>query len=110
MSSPERRYPRSSFFYPMDNCDAAFELSQASGEEPPPVFSQKGSIIHSVLGRKPPKEKLEDAEAGLGADLDVQRSKFLTAWLNGHEIEFELIEERLWMRKGLKPLYSGQPD
>src|SRR6266436_9100588 len=110
MKSPEKRYPRSSFFYAMDNCDAAFELSQASGEEPSTPYAEKGTRVHAVLAKKLPKEQLDDAEADLAADLDVQRSKLLQGWLNGNEIEFELVEERLWMRKGLKPLYSGQPD
>jgi Protein of unknown function (DUF2800) len=108
--SPEKRYPRSSFFYAMDNCDAAFELSQASGEEPSTPFAEKGTRVHRVLAKNAPKEQLDDAEADLAADLDSQRGRLLQAWLNGHEIEFELIEERLWMRKGLKPIYSGQPD
>src|SRR5712664_1821257 len=107
MSSPEKRYPRGSSFYAYSNCDAAFELSQASGEEPPTPYAEKGTRVHSVLAKKMPKEQLDDAEADLAADLDSQRGRLVTGWLNGHEIEFELIEERLWMRKGLKPLYSG---
>jgi Protein of unknown function (DUF2800) len=110
MSSPEKRYPRSSFFYSMDNCDVAFELSQASGEEPPTIYSDKGTSIHAVLaGRVLPKE-LDDAEADLAGDLSDQRRRLVEGWLNGKKVEFEMIEERLWMRKGLRPVYSGQPD
>ncbi len=110
VSNPEKKFPRSSSFYTYDNCDAAFELSQASGEEPSTPYAEKGTRVHRVLAKNAPKEQLDDAEIDLAADLDVQHRKFLTAWLNGAEIEFELVEERLWMRKGLKPLYSGQPD
>lgn len=110
MSSPEKRYPRSSFFYSMDNCDAAFELSQASGEEPPTIFAEKGTRVHSVLAGRIPANLLDDAEADLAADLGTQRARLVSTWLDGKAIDFEMIEERLWMRKGLKPLYSGQPD
>jgi hypothetical protein len=110
VSNPEKRYPRSSFFYSMDNCDAAFELSQASGEEPPTVFAEKGTRVHAVLAGKIPANLLDDAEADLAADLGTQRARLLSTWLDGKAIDFEMIEERLWMRRGLKPMYSGQPD
>jgi hypothetical protein len=110
MSSPEKRYPRSSFFYSMDNCDAAFELSQASGEEPPTPYAEKGTRVHSVLAGKIPANLLDDAEADLAADLGTQRERLVSTWLDGKTIDFELIEERLWMRRGLKPVYSGRPD
>jgi hypothetical protein len=110
MSNPEKRYPRSSFFYSMDNCDAAFELSQASGEEPSTPFAEKGTRVHAVLARKRSAKELDDAEADLAADLDTQRARLVDGWLDGKKIEFEMIEERLWMRRGLKPVYSGQPD
>ena len=109
MSSPEKRYPRSSFFYSMDNCDAAFELSQASGEEPPTIYSDKGTRVHAVLADKLPAKELDDAEANLAADLADQRRRLVDGWVNSH-VDFEIIEERLWMRNGLRPLYSGQPD
>jgi hypothetical protein len=110
MSNPEKRYPRSSFFYAMDNCDAAYELSQASGEEPPTVFAAKGTRVHAVLSGKLPPNLLDDAESDLATDLGVQRMRLQDGWLDGKKVEFEMIEERLWMRRGIKPLYSGQPD
>jgi hypothetical protein len=109
MSSPEKRYPRSSFFYSMDNCDAAFELSQASGEEPPTIYSDKGTSIHAVLAERALPKELDDAEADLAADLSDQRRRLVDGWVNS-QVDFEMIEERLWMRKGLRPVYSGQPD
>jgi hypothetical protein len=110
MSNPEKRFPRSSFFYPMDNCEAAYRLSQASGEEPSTPYAEKGTRVHAVLAKKLPAKELDDAEADLAADLDVQRVRLVEGWLDGKRIEFEMIEERLWMRNGLKPMYSGQPD
>jgi hypothetical protein len=110
MTNAEKRYPRSSFFYSMDNCDAAFELSQASGEEPPTIYSDKGTRVHGVLARRNPPSELDDAEAHLAADLDDQKRRLVDGWLNGAKIDFEMVEERLWMRQGLKPVYSGQPD
>jgi hypothetical protein len=110
MSSPEKHHPRSSFFYSMDNCDAAFELSQASGEEPSTPYAEKGTRVHAVLAAKMPAKLLDDAEANLAADLGTQQVRLETAWLNGEVAQEVLIEQRLWLRKGLKPLYSGQPD
>jgi hypothetical protein len=63
-----------------------------------------------VLARKLSPKELDDAEADLAADLDAQRVRLVDGWLDGKRIEFEMIEERLWMRMGLKPMYSGQPD
>jgi hypothetical protein len=110
MTEAHKRYPRSSSFYAMDNCEAAYELSVASGEEPPTVFAEKGTAAHKVLARKEDPATLEPADADLVRDLDEKRAKIERRWLLGKEPDEVLIEERLWMHDGLTPIYSGQPD
>jgi uncharacterized protein DUF2800 len=110
MTEPHKRYPRSSFFYAMDNCEAAYELSVASGEEPPTVYAEKGTAVHRVLARKADPATLEPADADLARDLDEKRVRMEDKWLDGKQPDEVLIEERLWMRDGLTPIYSGQPD
>jgi hypothetical protein len=110
MTEAHKRYPRSSFFYPMDNCEAAYELSVASGEEPPTVFAEKGTAVHKVLARKADPSTLEPADADLAQDLDQKRARMEGKWLDGAKPDEILIEERMWMRAGLTPIYSGQPD
>lgn len=110
MGEAHKKYPHSSFFYPMDNCEAAYELSVASGEEPPTVYAEKGTEAHKVLARKAEATELEPADADLVRDLDAKRLRIEDRWLGDGPIEEVLIEERLWLRNGLKPIYSGQPD
>jgi hypothetical protein len=110
MTEAHKKYPRSSFFYPMDNCEAAYELSVASGEEPPTVYAEKGTAVHRVLARKADPSTLEPADADLALDLDSKRMRAEDKWLDGAKPDEILIEERMWMRAGLTPIYSGQPD
>jgi hypothetical protein len=105
-----KKYPRSSFFYPMDNCEVAYELSVASGEEPPTVYAEKGTAVHKVLARKADPATLDPADADLAKDLDTKRLRLEDRWLDGAKPDEVLIEERMWMRAGLTPIYSGQPD
>jgi hypothetical protein len=108
---PHTRYPRSSSFYALDNCDASFTLSQASGEEPPTPYAFKGTEVHGVLSGKIPRATVDDATQALADDLAGQRANALRLWVGlDAKIEEETIETRLWLRQGLIPLYSGQPD
>jgi hypothetical protein len=40
-----------------------------------------------------------------------KRAAFLTQWISDYSLPVEVVkEERLWLRKGLRPLLSGKPD
>jgi hypothetical protein len=109
-SRPENKFPRSSSFYSYDNCEASFSLSQMSGEEPPTPFSDRGTAIHGWLAadidRKP---VLEEDELDTARDLALQENELFESWHRGEIIEAHR-EERLWLRDGLQPIYSGKPD
>ena len=104
-------YPRSSSFYAMANCEASFQLSQASGEEPSTTFSDRGTDVHGVISGKIP---LELAEAQLKEEakfLTELRDQRVAEWLDQSPYKGTVVrEKRIWMRKGMKPFYSGQPD
>lgn len=106
----ENRYPRSSFFYAMDNCEAAFSLSQASGEEPTSPFSERGTEIHAWLaapqGHKP---ELDPDAIETARDLEAQEYALFESWHEDDVVDSHR-EERLWLRDGLIPIYSGKPD
>lgn len=102
-------YPRSSSFYAYANCDASFGLSIASGEEPPTPFSDRGTEVHAIISGKTPRsaaepELVEEADA-----LELTRTRTFGPWI-GAEDWATVRERRFWLRSGLKPLYSGQPD
>lgn len=105
------RYPRGSAFWIYSNCDVSFELQQKAGEEPATVFADKGTKLHSAwAGRVSPttlsREEFDDWEDG-----EDRYQLALRTWLQGEEKPHLLMtEHRFWMRMGLRPIYSGQPD
>lgn len=102
-------YPRGSSFYALANCEASYQLSVASGEEPPTPFSDRGTSVHKVISGKLDRASV-DREIAEEADyLEAVRQKTFGPWLAGEQWE-PVRESRLWLRAGLKPIYSGQPD
>jgi hypothetical protein len=112
MTTPlsEKNFPRGSEFYIYDNCEISFELMQSAGEEPATPFADKGTRVHAVLAEKKEPKELDDAEADLAAELSTQFKSQFNPWKGDAEITQNLIEERIWMRAGWRPMYSGQPD
>lgn len=108
---PFTMYPRSSSFYAMSNCEASYQLSQASGEEPPTVFSDRGTEVHEVLSRKVDPGKADPGVREEAELLEAQRQERLSEWRGDAALAAKAVrEKRLWIRHGLNPLYSGQPD
>lgn len=110
MNEAHKRYPRSSSFYAYSNCDAAFGLSQQSGEEPPTPHSDRGTAVHSVISGKLLPSEATSAEVDLALELEDQQRNLEKAWQGGAPVDEAFVEQRLWLRKGLVPYYSGQPD
>lgn len=104
------RYPRSSSFYAYSNCDISFELMQASGEEPPNEFSDRGTETHGVLSGKVSPKSVDDATVDLAAELHASDAALANKLYVRSDLDEERVEERLWLREGLQPIYSGQPD
>jgi hypothetical protein len=104
------RYPRSSSFYAYENCEASFELMQAAGEEPPNIFSDRGNEVHALLSGKKDPALAGDAEVELATELDLQDKALAKKLYAGLQVDEEHFEERLWLRNGLLPIYSGKPD
>lgn len=101
-----KHYPRGSSFYANSNCDVSFQLSQASGEEPPTPFSDRGSDVHAVIYGK------ETDDDGIREEAQVLlsvRDQLVNDWSDGSPTTV-FREKRLWLTKGMKPFYSGQPD
>jgi hypothetical protein len=107
----ENDYPRSSSFYIYENCPSSYQLAQLSGEEPPNAFSDRGSAIHGWLSGGEQERPPLDPDALLTAkELKGQEEELVDAWACGEEFILMPREERLWMRDGLEPVYSGKPD
>lgn len=108
---PFTMYPQASSFYAMGNCDASYQLSQASGEEPPTVFSDRGTEVHEVISGKLDRKKTDETVNSEADALLEQQLTGLRAWGGEAATLVEAVrEQRLWIRDGLTPIYSGQPD
>jgi hypothetical protein len=107
------KYPRSSSFYIFSNCEASYELQQAAlaaGEEPATLFSDRGTQVHAVLAGRVDPALVDDAAVELAAELDSQDKSLAQKLYHKEDIDEEKSETRLWLRNGLFPVYSGQPD
>lgn len=105
-----QKIPRASFFYPMDNCDASWELSLASGEEPPTVYADKGTRGHAAIAGRIPQSDLSADEI---KDVETIGRKYkarLEDWLAGDKVTEILTEEEFAYRLRLKPVFTGHPD
>jgi hypothetical protein len=107
-------YPSASEFARLVKCRASFlmakkakALGQIAHERSP--ASDLGTKLHLANVEGPdiltPKER-EDWET-----CQHKRTAFLTQWTADCALPVEVVkEERLWLRKGLRPLLSGKPD
>src|SRR5262249_46728945 len=56
-------------------------------------------------------ELLSEAERADWESCQVKRNEFATGWLANSQKPFTSIkEERLWLRRGIRPLLTGKPD
>jgi hypothetical protein len=106
--------PSASDWSRLIKCRASFLLSRRAYE--------LGQVAHersaaADLGTKKHLANIEGPEILLPrerADWEVCRQKrdaFVRNWMNGSEAPVQSTqEERLWLRKGLRPLLSGKPD
>jgi Protein of unknown function (DUF2800) len=105
------RYPRGSAFYIYSNCDISFELMQKAGEEPATSYAFKGTRGHAALAGRLAPSALEADEKTTYDTLIERYDNSVRTWLGAeHAPHTQLVEHRMWMRAGLRPLYSGQPD
>ena len=85
----------------------AYELGQVAHERSD--AADQGTKKHLVNIEGP--EILSPRER---ADWELCRRKrdaFVESWMNGSDLPVQSIqEERLWLRKGIRPLLSGKPD
>jgi CRISPR/Cas system-associated exonuclease Cas4 (RecB family) len=107
-------YPSGSEYGQLLKCRASFlmakkakTLGQVAHERTP--ASDLGTKLHLANVEGPdiltPKER-EDWET-----CQHKRAAFLTQWAADCALPVEVVkEERLWLRKGLRPLLSGKPD
>jgi hypothetical protein len=106
--------PSASDFSRLMECRASFLLSKKAYE--------LGQVAHerseaADLGTKKHLANVEGPEIlspRERADWELCRQKrdaFVKSWMNGSELPVQSIrEERLWLRKGIRPLLSGKPD
>jgi hypothetical protein len=105
------RYPRGSAFYIYSNCDISFELMQKAGEEPATSYAFKGTRGHAALAGRLAPSALEADEKTTYDTLVERYDASVRTWLGDEPAPHtQLVEHRMWMRAGLRPIYSGQPD
>src|SRR5215472_14087144 len=107
-------FPSASEFSRLMKCRASFLLSKKAYE--------LGQVAHersdaALVGTKKHLANVEGPEilsARERADWEVcqrKRDAFVKGWMNGSDPPVQSIqEERLWLRKGIRPLLSGKPD
>ena len=107
-------FPSASEFSRLMKCRASFLLSKKAYE--------LGQVAHerseaAELGTKKHLANVEGPETlspRERADWELcqrNREAFIKSWMNGSELPVQSIqEERLWLRKGIRPLLSGKPD
>jgi CRISPR/Cas system-associated exonuclease Cas4 (RecB family) len=107
-------FPSASDFNRLMKCRASFLLSRRAYE--------LGQVAHerseaADLGTKKHLANVEGPEILLPrerADWELcqrKREAFIRSWMNGSDSPVQSIqEERLWLRKGIRPLLSGKPD
>jgi hypothetical protein len=85
----------------------ASALGQAAHQRSPEADLGTKKHLASVEG----PEILSDRERGDWEACQAKREEFIKGWLGNSQEPFSSIkEERLWLRRGLWPLLSGQPD
>ena len=107
-------FPSASEFSRLMKCRASFLLSKKAYE--------LGQVAHerseaAELGTKKHLANVEGPETlspRERADWELcqcKRDAFVKSWINGSDLPVQsLQEERLWLRKGIRPLLSGKPD
>jgi CRISPR/Cas system-associated exonuclease Cas4 (RecB family) len=107
-------FPSASEFSRLMKCRASFLLSKKAQE--------LGQVAHerseaALLGTKKHLANIEGPEILVPrerADWELCRRKrdaFVKNWTGGSELPVQSVqEERLWLRKGIRPLLSGKPD
>jgi Protein of unknown function (DUF2800) len=85
----------------------AYELGQVAHEGSDAALLGTKKHLANVEGPEilSPRER-EDWEP-----CQHKRDAFIKSWINGSELPVQSVqEERLWLRKGIRPLLSGKPD
>jgi CRISPR/Cas system-associated exonuclease Cas4 (RecB family) len=107
-------FPSASEFSRLMKCRASFLLSKKAQE--------LGQVAHerseaALLGTKKHLANIEGPEILVPrerADWELcqrKREAFLKSWTGGSDSPVQsVLEERLWLRKGIRPLLSGKPD
>jgi CRISPR/Cas system-associated exonuclease Cas4 (RecB family) len=107
-------FPSASEFSRLIKCRASFLLSKKAYE--------LGQVAHersdaALVGTKKHLANVEGPEIlspRERADWELcqrKREAFIRSWMNGSDSPVQSIqEERLWLRKGIRPLLSGKPD
>jgi len=112
-NSDERAgYPSASDYDRLLRCRASYLLSRRA--------HALGQLAHqwspeADLGTKKHVANMEDPEALSEAEradwqtCQTKRDEFIRGWANGQPFN-SVKEQRLWLRKGIRPLLTGKPD
>lgn len=107
-------YPSASSFGRLVQCRASHLLSQkarALGQVAHEwsLASELGSRKHLASTEGP--EILSEKEREDWEKVQAKREEFIKNWLGNLQEPFSSVrEERLWLRKGIRPLLTGKPD
>jgi hypothetical protein len=83
----------------------AHALGQVAHERSPAADLGTKKHLASVEG----PEILSDQERGDWESVQRKREEFIKGWANGQPFS-SIKEERLWLRRGIRPLLTGKPD
>jgi len=107
-------YPSASEYDRLLQCRASYLLSQrahALGQVAHQWSPEADLGTKKHLANIEGPEVLSEAERADWESCQLKRNEFITEWLaNSQEPFTSTKEERLWLRRGIRPLLTGKPD
>ena len=107
-------FPSASEFSRLMKCRASFLLSQKAYELGQVAHERSDAALVGTkkhLANVEGPEILSPRERADWEQCQRKRDAFVKSWINGSDQPVQSIqEERLWLRKGIRPLLSGKPD
>src|SRR5215475_3565281 len=104
-------YPSASEYDRLLQCRASYLLSRkahALGQVAHQTSLEADLGTKKHLANTEGPEALSEAERGDWERCQARREEFIAGWLANSQEPFSSIkEERLWLRKGIRPLLSG---
>lgn len=106
----ERRgLPSASNFERLLNCPGSWALEQSAPEPEESSEATAGTAIHSWLAGDIGDDSLSAEELDIAVTCRRLETEAFLAWV-GEETATTYREERLWLRDGLRLIFSGKPD